>query len=235
MMGISALYGYFAEKLEEVFHTNQTAIEEAAQVMSHAYQAGHTIFAFGSGHSALLVEEMYYRAGGLPLITPIWDFDVMIHRDPVRASALERTPGYARTVLQAVTWNPGDVVWLISNSGRNALVVEMARMAREAGVQVIALTSMRHSRVVQATDARGDKLFDLADVVLDNGGVLGDAGFLPEGADRPMAPTSTVLGAVLVHAVEVRVMERLAQAGAFPEILRSFNVDDPSQAEAPRA
>lgn len=231
-MGISALYGYFAEKLEGVFHANQTAIEDAAQVMSHAYQTGHTIFAFGSGHSALLVEEMYYRAGGLPLITPIWDFDVMIHRDPLRASALERTPGYASTVLQTITWQPGDVLWLISNSGRNALVVEMARMARGAGVTVMALTSLRHSRAVQPGDAQGDKLFELADVVLDNCGVLGDAGFLPEGVDRPMAPTSTVLGAVLVHAVEVRVMEHLAQAGVPPEVLRSFNVDDPSPAGA---
>ncbi|MCL4521891.1 MAG: sugar isomerase domain-containing protein [Firmicutes bacterium] len=226
-MGIDLLYGYLAEKLEEVLRINHEMVDRVAVAITEAHLAGHAIYGFGSGHSALLIEEMYYRAGGLNLIRPIWDFDVMIHHDPLSASERERTPGYAQKVLAKTHFNPGDMLWLVSNSGRNALLMEMAVAAKAQGVQVIALTSLNHSQAVEPHGPSHEKLYQVADFVLDNRGAIGDAGFWVTGVPAPMIPTSTILGAVLVHAVWMQVAEKLVAAGFVPEILRSFNLDHP--------
>lgn len=227
-MVLDVLYAYLAEKLEAVMRANARSIKEAATLITAAHLENRAIYAFGSGHSALLVEEMYYRAGGLTIVQPIWDSNVMVSGDPERASVLERKPGYSQAILSTISLSADDVLWLISNSGRNALVVELAMAAKTRGARVIALTSLDHSRLVDPDEKLNQKLYEVADVVLDNQGVLGDAGFWVPGITEPMVPTSTILGAVLVHAVWASVASQLAAAGQPPVVLTSFNVDSAS-------
>jgi uncharacterized phosphosugar-binding protein len=224
-MEAARLKRYVGMHLEAAWAANRVMVPRVAAAIVQAHLTGHQIYAFGSGHSHVLVEEMYYRAGGLTLVQPVWEPAVMLHEDPERASRLEQTPGYSQHILEQLHWQAGDVVWLISNSGRNPLIVELALAARAAAVTVIALTSLRHAQAVAALSVSGQKLHEVADFVLNNAGAVGDAGFHVEGIERPLFPTSTVVGAALVNWVWVEVAERLQQAGAPPDVLTSFNVD----------
>jgi uncharacterized phosphosugar-binding protein len=216
---------YVKEALERAWAANRGTVGRVADVIAASYLAGHRIYAFGSGHSHLLVEEMYYRAGGLTIVTPIWDPALMLHEDAPRSSQLEQTPGYSKTIVSRLGWQDGDVLWVISNSGRNPLIVEMALEARARGVTVVALTSLTHAQAVAAMSVTGQKLHEVADWVLDNGGAVGDAGFYLQGFERPLFPTSTVVGAALVNWVWVEVAGRLRDAGHSPDVVTSFNVD----------
>ena len=64
---------------------------------------------------------------------------------------LEKASGYHQRLTGDLDWGPGDPCWVISNSGRNALVVEFAQEARRLGVEVVALTSIQHSTAVPPT------------------------------------------------------------------------------------
>ncbi len=216
---------YVCQAVTEAWTINRDIVPQVAAAIATAYLDNHQIYAFGSGHSHLLVEEMYYRAGGLNIVRPIWVPQLMLHQDPQQASRWEQTPGYSRTILDTVHWKAGDVVWLISNSGRNPLIVELAQAARGAHAVVIALLSRHHAETVEARSVSGEKLYDVADYVLDNGGVAGDAGFAVKEGWPLMFPTSTVVGASLVHWVWIEVAQRLQQAGAPPEVYTSFNLD----------
>ncbi|MCY0898879.1 MAG: sugar isomerase domain-containing protein [Firmicutes bacterium] len=217
---------YVENHLKAVWAANQEVVPRVAARIVTAHLNGHRVYAFGSGHSHMLVEEMYYRAGGLTVVTPIWEPALMLHEDPQEASRLEQTPGVSETILARVPLQAGDVLWLISNSGRNPLIVELALAAKAQKVYVIALTSLNHARAVTPRSVTRDKLHQLADAVLDNAGDVGDAGFRVEGVTRPMFPTSTIAGAVLVHWVWVEVARQLAEAGHPPDVLASFNVDE---------
>ena len=227
-MMTEAVHAYLRAHLDEAFAKNRESIAAVADLIVERHLGGRRVYAFGSGHSHLLVEEMYYRAGGLDLVTPIWDTALMLHEDARRSSELECTPGYFRNVLRDVGWQSGDVLWLISNSGRNFLAIELAQAARSAGVTVVAMLSVAHSRAVRSASPEAPKLFEMADYILDNGGVVGDAGLAVPGIELPMVPTSTVAGAALVHAVWAEAAARLARRGQAPRVYVSFNVDDQS-------
>ena len=216
---------YVREAIERAWTANGRAVPQLADTITAAYLAGRKIYAFGSGHSHLLVEEMYYRAGGLTIVTPIWDPALMLHEDAERSSRLEQTPCYSQSIVSRMDWQAGDVIWLISNSGRNPLIVEMALEAKEHGLTVAALTSLQHAQAVAAMSVTGQKLHEVSHLVLDNCGAVGDAGFHVEGLSRPLFPTSTIVGAALVNWVWVEVAARLHRAGYPPDVLTSFNVD----------
>lgn len=216
---------YVRSSLDRAWAANQEAVPKVAAHIARAYLAGGRIYAFGSGHSHVLVEEMYYRAGGLTVVTPVWDPALMLHQDAENASRLEQTPGYSRTLIDKIRWRAGDVLWIISNSGRNPLIVELALEAEAAGLTVIALMSLQHARAVRSLSVGGEKLHEVADFVLDNAGVVGDAGYYVPGIERPLFPTSTLVGAAIVNWVWVEVAAELARAGHPPDVLSSFNVD----------
>lgn len=209
--------------LSEAFETNQGAIAEAAAVLSRAIAHEKGVFAFGAGHSLSLVLEMYRRAGGLKVVQPIWNDELRPGREPAADPNPETTPGYAAILTADLAWGVGDVVWVISNSGRNPLPVELALAARDRGVTVIGLVSRRHADAVPASPGL-PKLTEVADIVLDNRGEPGDACLSVEGVVGRMAPTSTIVGAALVHAVWVETAALLAAAGQPPEVYASFNL-----------
>ena len=180
-------------------------IEAAARLAADAIRKGGFVFAFGTGHSHMLAEELFYRAGGLARVCPIFDEDLMLHRAAARSSELERKPGLAA----------------FSNSGCTPAAVEMAEEAKKRGLATVAVTSLAHGRRMASRHPGGRKLADVCDVVLDNMGVYGDAA-VPVGG-RPVGPTSTVVGALLVEAVVCRTVELCDEAGAPAEVFASAN------------
>jgi uncharacterized phosphosugar-binding protein len=203
--------------------TQVGAIRVAAELVVQAMTAGKRFWVFGTGHSHTLAEELYGRAGGLADVRAILEPGLMLHEGLQKSSLLERLPGLAEVLLETNGIAAGDVVLIASNSGRNAVPVEFALGARKRGAQVIALTSMAHSTATSSRAPGGQRLFETADVVIDNCGVPGDALLDIAGSPERTGATSTMAGAMLVQALTVEIVSRLTDRGETPNVLRSLN------------
>lgn len=200
------------------------AIDAAAALVTEALATGHDLHAFGSGHSHMLAEELFYRAGGLVRVRPILFEGLMLHASAPLSTALERLPGLAAALHDDHPMQAGDVLLIASNSGGNAVTVELARLARAEGVGVIAITSLHHATSTESRTPGTPRLHEVADVVIDNGGVVGDASVAVAGLASRVAPTSTVLGAAIVNTLVAEVAERLVARGVVPDVFTSGNV-----------
>jgi uncharacterized phosphosugar-binding protein len=155
-------------------------------------------------------------------VRPLWNAELTSRIDAEAAGKLENQAGYYKELTGGLDWRPGDLCWVISNSGRNTLVVELALEARRHGVTVVGLVSREHSGTVSAAPGL-PKLPEIADYLLDNGGCFGDAAMEIPGVAERMAPTSTIVGAALIHAVWAEAGERLVARGYVPEVWGSAN------------
>lgn len=205
-----------AEYLGKLIETQAEAIQEAAVMIVDALTEDKSIYTFGSGHSQLIAREIAQRAGGL---APIF------HLPDPTWGMVERIEGYGDALLEQYPIKSGEVIFVISNSGRNPEPIEVAMGAREKGLKVIAVTSMTHSKSVESRHSSGKRLFELADVVLDTGTPLGDAAMDFEGLPMKAGALSTILGAAIMNAVMVEVIQMMLNRGLTPPVLISANVD----------
>jgi uncharacterized phosphosugar-binding protein len=210
--------------LDLVEATQSQAVYAAAELVADAITGQHLFHVFGTGHAHILAEELFYRAGGLLPVDPILDSGLMLHDGALASSQVERLPGYAKVIFSKHNLEAGDAILIASNSGVNAAPVEGALEARQLGLKVIALTSLTHSRAVPARHSSGAKLYELADVVIDNCGCTGDAVLEIEGLPGKIEATSTVIGATLLHWLEHETVKILMGRGITPEIAISSNV-----------
>jgi uncharacterized phosphosugar-binding protein len=224
MAGAEEYFGKALAIAQQAAETQLGAIRVAAGLVADALAAGKRFWVFGTGHSHALAEELYGRAGGLADVRAILEPGLMLHEGLQKSSLLERLPGLAGVLLEINQLESGDVVLIASNSGRNAVPVEFALGARERGAQVIALTSMAHTTATTSRAPGGQRLFETADVVIDNCGVPGDALIEVPGSPERTGATSTMIGAMLLQALTVEVVTRLAERGETPNVLRSLNV-----------
>jgi uncharacterized phosphosugar-binding protein len=202
---------------------NAATIRVCGEVIAASLAKGGVLHTFGTGHSHLLAEELFHRAGGLAAINPLLDPRLMLHEGTMAATLTERLPGYAEAVLSRYSLQAGEVMIVASNSGRNAVPVEMALGAQARGLRVIALTSVAHSASQSPRHASGKRLFEIADYVLDNCGETGDAALSLDGVDGRLCATSTVIGAALLQALAYAVAENLLTLGVEPAVLNSSN------------
>ncbi|WP_327306120.1 SIS domain-containing protein [Streptomyces sp. NBC_01298] len=230
-MSESKLAGQFFDAaiglLERVRDEESARINEAGTVIADAVAAGNKLFAFGAGHSSLPAQDVVYRAGGLALMNFLAvpgtaGIDVM---PATLGSALERVDGLAGAVLDSSPASDGDVLVIISLSGRNALPVEMAMNARAIGLKVIGVTSVAYATDTKSRHVSGTFLKDHCDIVLDSKIAVGDAELTHEGIEAPFAPASTVVTSAIMQAVMAAAAGELVARGVEPPLLRSGNVD----------
>ncbi len=211
------------ETLLRAEKTQAEKVEAAAQLCAASLEKDGTIYTFGTGHSHLLAEEIFYRAGGLVRIFPLEDDALMLHTGASRSSQFERIEGFASILLTSSPAKAGDVIFVFSNSGRNTMPVEMAMKASEMGLSTVCITSFAHAATVTSRHPSGKKLGEVCDVALDNCGSAGDA--CVNLGEQLMGPTSTVVGAALLQAIVCRAAEILTERGIEPEIFASANID----------
>jgi uncharacterized phosphosugar-binding protein len=202
--------------------TQAEAVGRAASVLVGTLRAGGVVNAFGSGHSV----EIAGRAGGLVPSNRLSPRDLVLYGgEPpeVLTPELERDPAVAHRVYELAPVDPRDAFVLISSSGVNGAVVELAMLVKERGHPLIAITSVTHSTRMTSRHPSGGKLLDLADVVLDNGAPYGDAVLeLPGGGTY--GAVSTITSALLAQLVVTRTIERLVALGETPPVYLSANV-----------
>lgn len=222
---LSRYFDTVMEQLRQVEQTQRPAIEQAAEWMCEAIAAGGMVYVFGPSHAGLVAQEMFYRAGGLVPVSPILPPGLTCDVRPITlTSELERLSGFAERFMQAVPLQPGDTVLVHSVSGRNAVAVEAAVCARERGARVVALTNLTYSRSVSPRGGAA-RLFEVADLVIDNCGIEGDAVIPVPGQPIRCAPTSTVIGCAIANALVAETVQRLQQRGIEPPVFLSANLD----------
>ncbi|SEN81611.1 sugar isomerase domain-containing protein [Paenibacillus sp. OV219] len=204
----------------------QENLSQAALLIADAIESGRTLHAFGTGHSHMLAEELFYRAGGLASVNPILEEGLMLHRNAEQSTDLERLEGLAAVIFKQQAARSGDVIIIASNSGRNAVNIEMALEAKACGLKVIAITSLKHAEAASSRHSSGKRLHEVSDVVIDNHGCIGDAAVSIPGLAIKVSPTSTVSGALIVNAIVAEVTDLLLQRGVTPDLFASSNMDN---------
>jgi len=212
------------ELIDQVERTQLDNIRQAAEMVTEAVKKGRLIYIFGAGHSALLSQEVFARAGGLMQMQPILDPGLDFFAGAGRQGGFERLPGYARIVIEDYDIGPQDVMIVISNSGRNPAPVEMALEGKKRGAKIIALASVPHSMSVEPANPAGKRLIEVADLVLDSGCPSGDAVVKLEGLLPRVGPSSTVIGALILNAIVVQVAANLLAQGLAPAVAFSGNL-----------
>jgi uncharacterized phosphosugar-binding protein len=208
---------------DRIIGEQSAALDAARDAVATALGTDHLVYVAGSGHSHLIAEEAFYRAGGIAAAQAILDPDLMLHLGAERSTLLERETGRAERVLADYPVEAGDVVFIASNSGRNAYPIEMALACKARGAITIALTSLRHARAITSRHGSGKLLYQVTDLVLDNGGEYGDAA-LSVGNDIRMGPTSTIAGVFILNAVLAEAVDQLSHNGVDVDVYQSANM-----------
>lgn len=216
----------------------QNTIQSAADLFAETILAGRMVHLFGSGHSRILVEEMWPRYGSFPGFNPIVELSLSFHNLVVGANGqrqamfLENVPGLAERILRNFDLSEKDSALVASSSGCNVVPIEMAEEFQRRRVKVVAIISGEHSEASRSQRVDGKKLQDFADIVLDTGAPAGDAMIKVDGLETPVAPGSTVGGCLLINSIKAEVAARLTKSGQPPKTLTAGCVVGAEKAKA---
>ena len=214
------------ETIDKVFSTQRDTLNKISSLLAEAIERKNNVFVFGCSHAGILAEEVFYRTGGLAVINPIFFPGFMLNTRPITmTSSLERISGLGKTILTQNHVGKGDVLILHSVSGRNTVPVEMAMEASKMGVHTVCITNLAYSQSVSSRHPEGKRLFEVCDLVIDNGGVIGDAAIRLEGLPEKIGPTSTTVGTALLNAIVIDAVEMMIQNGIVPPVFMSANLD----------
>ncbi len=200
------------------------AMESASKVLANVIANKGLIHVFGSGHCQMFAMEMFYRSGGLVPVNPLLLPHLSITPVAKLSTIFERMEGFSKTYLELENVSPNDAMIIVSVSGRNGSVVDMAIAAKEMGMKVIALTNLDFSNHVDSRHSSGKYLKDFADITIDLKVHYGDACMSLDGLEEKFSATSTVLGMTILEAISARIVELLWEDGIYPPIWTSSNM-----------
>jgi uncharacterized phosphosugar-binding protein len=219
----------FETKVNEILHTFETTQEEnvrrAASAIVDALEKGHEFYAIGTGHSHMVGEEIYGRAGGIACMKLIAPLELTLGEHPLKSTKIERIPDYAHVILMQYKLQPGDVLLISSNSGRNGMVVELAMECKRRGITTIGFTSLGHSSKVTSRHESGKRLFELCDIVIDNCGIPGDAMLDLEGVPARMGASSSIVGMYMAQVLSMEIAMEMARRNLEVPVFTSSNLD----------
>ena len=235
-MSPSQNYLYKCQGLVDTVSNQIDSIQKAADWFSETILSDRMVHLFGSGHSRILVEEMWPRYGSFPGFNPIVELSLTFHNQVVGANGqrqamfLENTHGLAEKILRNYDLSKTDSALIASSSGCNVVPIEIAKIFKEKEINVVAIISRNHSEPSESRHKSGKKLQDFADIVLDTGAPIGDAMTQIDGIETPVAPGSTVGGCMLINAIKAEVADRLTKAGQPPNVLTAGAIVGKKQA-----
>lgn len=216
--------------LIDAIASQQSAIRKAADWFAKTILAGRMVHVFGSGHSRIMVEEMWPRYGSFPGFNPIVELSLTFHNPVVGANGqrqamyLENVSGLAERILRNFALSTKDSALVISSSGCNLVPIEMAEQFQQRKIRVVAIISKAHGEASPSRRADGKKLSDFADLVLDTGAPVGDAMVRIPSLKTPVSPGSTVGGCMLINCIKAEVATRLTAAGHPPKVLTASSI-----------
>lgn len=222
---IKTYFGKIEGLLEEIRSSQKDEMVEAARWLAEAIQNEGIVHLFGCGHSHIFGEEVFFRAGGLAAVSPIFHEPLMLHEGAARASQIERKNDYAEKFLVDVDFRPEDVLFVISTSGRNPVPVDVALYAKSRGTKVIVITSRTYASSQESRHTSGKHLHDVGDLVIDNLAPTGDAILSLEKLTVPFGPVSTVVGVTILQAIFSEAIEVMVENDFEPPVFLSGNIE----------
>lgn len=231
---LHAAQGYVAQIAE----TQMDNINAAAELFADTIAAERLVHVFGSGHSRMNTEEMFPRIGSFPGFHPIAELALTNHVGVVGPNGLrqvlflERVEGFGRTILQQIKLHKGDAFLVFSSTGINGVVIEVALLAKEMGMPVVAITSVDHGNATTSRHSSGKRLMDIADIVIDNCTPAGDAITSIDGLEHRVGPSSSIGSIAVVNALKVATAEKLVARGVKPVVLASPHFTGAKEGEA---
>jgi uncharacterized phosphosugar-binding protein len=221
----------------ETVKAQQPVIRQVAEWFAESILAGGLVHLFGTGHSRIMVEEMWPRYGSFPGFHPIVELSLTYHNNVTgsngqrQAMFLENVPGLAERILRNFGIGARDCALIISSSGCNIVPIEMAELFQQKKIKTVAIITKEHSRSSKSKRADGKKLADFADKVLDTGAPAGDSMVYVEGLGTPVSPGSTIGGVMIINAIKAEVASLLTEAGQPPKVLTAASVVGDEQAK----
>ena len=209
--------------LDHVMSTQADSIEKAARMVADSLARDGMLYVFGCGHSHIIGEDLFYRAGGTAAVCAMLDSDLMLHTGAAKSSVYEKMSGLAQPVFERYGITPNDVLLVVSTSGINSVPIEMAMCAKEQGIPVIAIASAAYQQDASRHQS-GKKLHDVADVLLDNGVCHGDAAVRIADTDMRVGPISTISSCLIAQSIVVQADEWMHQMGHQPPVYVSGNI-----------
>ena len=211
--------------MEAVEKDEEDNIKKAANVVADCIQRDGLVHVFGCGHSHMIAEELFYRAGGLVPINPILIEELMLHRGAVRSSVLEKTNDFAETFIATSKIKPGDVVIVVSTSGRNPVPIDVAEFSKKQGATVIAITSPSYAKSQPSRHKSGKHLYHSVDISIDNHIEIGDALMQETSSSISYGSGSTIISMAIANGIVVEAVKIMLGNNFSPPIFKSGNID----------
>lgn len=224
-MNLTETYLQKCSDIIQTINSQKKEIDKAAAWFAESILSGRVVHTFGSGHSRIMVEEMWPRYGSFPGFNPIVELSLTYHNNVTGANGqrqamfLENVPGLAGRILRNFGLDKKDTALIVSSSGCNIVPIEMAELFQLSGIKVVALITKKHSEASVSKRADGKKLSDFADLILDTGAPAGDSMITIDKLETPVSPGSTVGGIIIINSIKAELANLLTLAGQPPKVL----------------
>ena len=216
--------GHSVRILQEIWSEETERITQAGVWVADALAAGGLLYAFGCGHSHMIEEELFYRAGGLGAVYPMFDTSTMLHEGAAKSSQIERMSNYADKIVARYPLSEKDAVILASTSGINSFITEFAQCCRARGAKVIGITSFAY-REKPSRHKDGLHFPDVCDLAINNHVPVGDATVTVCDDGTKAGPVSSIATLAICDAIELAACQSLRERGIDPEVFRSGNCE----------
>ena len=210
------------ELLETVDKEESKNIKAAAEVIFSSMIKDKVLHIFATGHSHMFAEELFYRAGGLIQVNPILSPFLMQHEGAVSSTKYERLEGVAKIIYEGLDLKEGEVFIIVSNSGINAVPIEMAKIVKENKHPLIVITSMGSSKKLKSRVKDNSHLYDYADIIIDNHAPLGDAIINTKYGN--IGSVSSIIGSYIAQKLVIEIVAMYEKNNLAPSIYQSANV-----------
>ncbi len=206
------------EVVKKVEEREGDNILKAAEIVADCIAEDGLVHVFGTGHSHMMADEVFWRSATLAPVHAILETSMTGSVEITKSNPLEKLEGAGEAIVDYHRVQPPDVMIVISNSGNNAVPIEVARSCQERKVPTIVINSTDYSDYLRPLHSSGKKLKDMGDVVIDNCTPIGDAAVELEGFEPKVGPTSTIPGVYIINAVLVQAVENLLARGIKPDV-----------------
>ena len=204
--------------LDHLYDSQKDNLEATACAMAECMKNGGVVHVFGSGHSVGLGIDIKDRVGALvPIhIMEMSDFvtrgGVSLEEFMDTKNIFERKPNMASRLYNLYNMKKEDIFIVISNSGINGIVIDIASLAKQNGHKVIIITSMKHTLAEEPRHPSGKKLYEFGDIVIDNCGPHGDALIETDGVAK-VCSVSSICNNCIAQSMAARTIEILKEEG----------------------
>ena len=223
---LDAFFSHIQDVLNCFQSTQGEILQKVASAVADRMEQGGILYVVGSGHSHMVGEEFYARAGGLACIRLIAPMELTLGEHPMKSTVVERSADYAHVILTQYKITEKDMVMIVSNSGRNAMSVDLALELRRRGIPTVAFTSLAHSRQSTSRHGSGKRLFEICDYVIDNCGCPGDAAMEIPGVRGKMGSTSSIVGMFMAQSLSMLLAQELERRKMEVPVFLSSNLDE---------